>query len=530
MHLRSTNYSKEELERLTNQLRDVGLVGQPSTPTINIHQRRSNSRPLLFASASSQKNIDDNHERAFQIIEHPTMSTKEKVAEFKKLSDISDIKIMKPRSKDNPMTLLGAASTIHDKHPELFDEIMNHHSLIKSIRESKNDPKFRHAGAPLNRLGAKKPIFPRDVPMDYMDQVCKQIDEEKKNPSTPTLFRKQYPHPLRSSAKSQPPSIDQQKANDIHARMVRTIMESEHITPEEKETVRRYSSNSDFFSQGLTMKDGKTMGDIIHQQKTLRSSARPVNESHLAMSHNFYNSFKPCDNEFKKTFELLKNDSVSDSKKLKHLDDAIKNGLNIHQKMSDGSTLLRSSAPGSAVYNKIAGLYRQSFSEFKKKNAEMQKTKASVPEIESVDAYKLKQTQKLHGAINKRNLAKCKEAIKSGACPHLEIDGVTGHTLLEEMNKIPFSRDLNNLFKEQSSTMTKSGIHCFKEMTDEIEEVADKAESDIEDVVEEVLSDIEDAGEEVKDAVEKLFNSKGCSKKSRKSKSSSSRDRDSEYM
>lgn len=572
MNSYDSNLSPQQLETFTNQFKRLQVANnRKSGPTINIYQR---SRPLLsgaptHSSSSSSSSIvsDEDYERAFQITEHPTMSTAEKVAAFKRLAGNKTLPIMRPRSKDNNMSLMATAATIHPKHPELFDEIMSHSSLVKSLK--KNDgAMFRHAkplqsaakdtplaysDLALNRkksmissgakkdtplaysdlaLNRKKSSSRPDVSLDYMNKMFEKIDAEEKETK---LFRKQYKS--NASASVAHPSIDPKKAADINARMTRAIMESEHITPAEKQTALKGLSASPFYNTKHTMKDGKTLGDVINSQRTksmIRSSARNDDDDHHSTFINFYKTFTPCDSQYKDTFRILKDDSISDAKKIKHLNNAINNGLNIHQKMSDGSNLMHTNSKGSAVYEKINGLYRGSFAMFKRSpKTEMKKTDAPAPVDEE---RQLEKTQKLHDAINSRDLDKCKKYIKAGACPHLEIDGVSGHSLLSDMNKIPFSRDLGNLFKEQpSSSMTKSGMHCFGSLSDKVDQVIDEIESDVESIG----SDVEDAFEEIMHEVEEPFKkSSGCSgcsgKKSKKSKSKSKsgepHDRDSEYM
>lgn len=573
MNSYESNLSPQQLETFTNQFKRLQVANnRKSGPTINIYQRsNNNSRPLLSGapthSSSSSIVSDEDYERAFQITEHPTMSTAEKVTAFKKLTGNKTLPIMRPRSKDNNMSLMATAATIHPKHPELFDEIMSHSSLVKSLK--KNDgAMFRHAkplqsaakdtplaysDLALNRkkslissgakndtplaysdlvLNRKKSSSRPDVSLDYMNKMFEKIDAEEKQTK---LFRKQYKS--NASASTAHPSIDPKKASDINARMTRAIMESEHITPAEKQTALKGLSASPFYNAKHTMKDGKTLGDIINSQRTksmVRSSANPNtngDDDHHSTFVNFYKSFTPCDSQYKQTYRILKDDSISDAKKIKHLNNAINNGLNIHQKMSDGSNLMHTNSKGSAVYEKINGLYRDSFAMFKRSpKTEMKKTDAPAPVDEE---RQLEKTQKLHDAINSRDLDKCKKYIKAGACPHLEIDGVSGHSLLSDMNKIPFSRDLGNLFKEQpSSSMTKSGMHCFGSLSDKVDQVIDEIESDVESIG----SDVEDAFEEIMHEVEEPFKkSSGCSgKKSKKSKSKSKsgepHDRDSEYM
>jgi hypothetical protein len=546
MNSYDSNLSPQQLETFTNQFKRLQVANnRKSGPTINIYQR---SRPLLSGapthSSSSSSSIvsDEDYERAFQITEHPTMSTAEKVKAFKKLTGNKTLPIMRPRSKDNNMSLMATAATIHPKHPELFDEIMSHSSLVKSLK--KNDgAMFRHA-KPLQSaakdtplaysdlaLNRKKSSSRPDVSLDYMNKMFEKIDAEEKQTK---LFRKQYKSNASASSSTAHPSIDPKKAADINARMTRAIMESEHITPAEKQTALKGLSASPFYNAKHTMKDGKTLGDVINSQRTksmIRSSARNDDDDHHSTFINFYKTFTPCDSQYKDTFRVLKDDSISDAKKIKHLNNAINNGLNIHQKMSDGSNLMHTNSKGSAVYEKINGLYRDSFAMFKRSpKTEMKKTDAPAPVDEE---RQLEKTQKLHDAINSRDLDKCKKYIKAGACPHLEIDGVSGHSLLSDMNKIPFSRDLGNLFKEQpSSSMTKSGMHCFGSLSDKVDQVIDEIESDVESIG----SDVEDAFEEIMHEVEEPFKkSSGCSgKKSKKSKSKSKsgepHDRDSEYM
>lgn len=564
-----TGVTQEEYERASRQ--HEANMTYSSRSNVNIYQH--NRRPLnvtingrrtsnyLMDSASAAP-----HEDAFKIIEHPTLSTSEKVKRFNELASKNDLMIMAHRSKDDHKSLMSAAAAVKNKHPELYDAVMSQSSIVKGVRAQRqlnNRPipdqsVFVRQPSLKERMtltrGAPKRL--RNPDSAYMNQAMADLDINRPDISelSDRLFQKRYSVPqlpsfLTSSARYENPAVDKQGASDMHARLMRTLMESPHMSPEEKQTILKTGVRSPYFDPERKLKDGASLNDVVNEpnaKKILASfnNAKKSENGELTFKQHadaFYNSFGRCGNEFVQLYNTINDPEIKEKEKLKAIDEAVGNGLSIRQRMQDGSHLLQASSKGSAVFNKLTGIYRDEFKKFRNQTPVKKMTPSSAKKNSSsssstrVDSNKLEQTRKLHEAVHDRDIEKCDKYIKAGACPHLVIDGDSAMSIRSEINPIPFTKKFDALVKDIPAPMFKTGMHCFKKAVHKVEEAMSDDDdtgtgtdtdtgdegllSDVESDIEEGIKNVTEGIEDVIEDIERPFKSNGCSgKKGKKSK------------
>lgn len=562
-----TGVTQEEYERASRQ--HEANMTYSSRSNVNIYQH--NRRPLtvtingrrtsnyLMDSASAVP-----HEDAFKIIEHPTLSTDEKVKRFNELASKNNLNIMAHRSKDDHKSLMSAAAAVKNKHPELYDAVMSQSSIVKGVRAQRQSNRPKPDQLAIDRQPSLKermtltrgaPQRLRKPDSAYMSQAMADLDINRPDMSelADRLFEKRYsvsqlPSFLTSSARYENPVADKQDASDMHARLMRTLMESPHMSPEEKQTILKTGARSPYFDPERKLKDGVSLNDVVNEpnaKKILASfnNAKKSENGELTFKQHadaFYNSFGRCGNDFVRLYNTINDPEIKEKDKLNAIDEAIDNGLSIRQRMQDGSHLLQASSKGSAVFNKLTGIYRDEFNKFRNQTPVKKMTQSSAKKTSSssstrVDSNKLEQTRKLHDAVHDRDIEKCEKYIKAGACPHLVIDGDSAMSIRSEINPIPFTKKFDALVKDIPAPMFKTGMHCFKRAVHKVEEamsddddtgtdtdtdtgdegILSEVESDIEEGIKNVTEGIEDVIEDIK----RPFKSKGCSgKKNKKSK------------
>lgn len=562
-----TGVTQEEYERASRQ--HEANMTYSSRSNVNIYQHTRRPLNVTINGRRTSNYLMDSasaapHEDAFKIIEHPTLSTSEKVKRFNELASKNDLKIMAHRSKDDHKSLMSAAAAVKNKHPELYDAVMSQSSIVKGVRAQRqsNRPKpdqlaFDRQPSLKERMtltrGAPKRL--RKPDSAYVSQAMADLDINRPDMSelADRLFEKRYSVPqlpsfLTSSARYENPAVEKQDASDMHARLMRTLMESPHMSSEEKQTILKTGARSPYFDPEHKLKDGASLNDVVNEpnaKKILASfnNAKKSENDELTFKQHadaFYNSFGRCGNEFVQLYNTIENPEITEDKKLKAIDKAVGNGLSIRQRMQDGSHLLQASSKGSAVFNKLTGIYRDEFKKFRNQTPGDKMTPSSAKKNSSssstrVDSNKLEQTRKLHDAVHDRDIEKCAKYIKAGACPHLVIDGDSAMSIRSEINPIPFTKKFDALVKDIPAPMFKTGMHCFKKAVHKVEEamsddddtgtgtdtdtgdegILSEVESDIEEGIKNVTEGIED----VIDDIKRPFKSNGCSgKKGKKSK------------